>query len=96
LASAAICKNGGVTDLLSRANVIEKAELRQAHTQITKLHRKQIGSNHKISLARYRIAELAKVINDMETRHSRRHRTPSSNSRTAWNDHPVSSLNFSF
>ncbi|GJR48178.1 hypothetical protein Tco_1316281 [Tanacetum coccineum] len=34
-----------------------------------KLHRrrKQIGSNHKISLARYRIAELAEVINDMET-----------------------------
>ncbi|GJV32009.1 hypothetical protein Tco_1392409 [Tanacetum coccineum] len=45
------------------------AELQQAHTQITKLRRKQIGSNHKISLARYRIAELAEVINDMETRH---------------------------
>ncbi|GJT38719.1 hypothetical protein Tco_0938584 [Tanacetum coccineum] len=45
------------------------AELQQAHTQITKLQRKQIGSNHKISLARYRIAELAEVINDMETRH---------------------------
>ncbi|GJS65825.1 hypothetical protein Tco_0680389 [Tanacetum coccineum] len=44
-------------------------ELQQAHTQITKLRRKQIGSNHKISLARYRIAELAEVINDMETRH---------------------------
>ncbi|GJS45802.1 retrovirus-related pol polyprotein from transposon TNT 1-94 [Tanacetum coccineum] len=43
------------------------AELQQAHTQITKLRRKQIGSNHKISLARYRIAELAEVINDMET-----------------------------
>ncbi|GJW16572.1 hypothetical protein Tco_0024008 [Tanacetum coccineum] len=40
------------------------AELQQAHTQITKLRRKQIGSNHKISLARYRIAELAEVIND--------------------------------
>ncbi|GJX82157.1 hypothetical protein Tco_0331638 [Tanacetum coccineum] len=45
------------------------AELQQAHTQITKLQRKQIGSNHKISLARYRIAKLAEVINDMETRH---------------------------
>ncbi|GJR95165.1 hypothetical protein Tco_0267339 [Tanacetum coccineum] len=45
------------------------AELQQAHTQITKLRRKQIGSNHKISLARYRIAELAEVINDMETHH---------------------------
>ncbi|GJT78399.1 hypothetical protein Tco_1045124 [Tanacetum coccineum] len=44
------------------------AELQQAHTQMTKLQRKQIGSNHKISLARYRIAELTEVINDMETR----------------------------
>ncbi|GJY02542.1 putative reverse transcriptase domain-containing protein [Tanacetum coccineum] len=33
------------------------AELQQAHTQITKLQRKQIGSNHKISLARYRIRD---------------------------------------
>ncbi|GJX64309.1 hypothetical protein Tco_0298652 [Tanacetum coccineum] len=46
-----------------------EAELQQAHTQISKLQRKQIGCNHKISLARYRIAELAEVINDMETRH---------------------------
>ncbi|GJZ75599.1 hypothetical protein Tco_0640064 [Tanacetum coccineum] len=43
------------------------AELQQAHTQITKPRRKKIGSNHKISLARYRIVELAEVINDMET-----------------------------
>ncbi|GKE71701.1 hypothetical protein Tco_1529773, partial [Tanacetum coccineum] len=28
-----------------------------------------LGSNHKISLARYRIAELSEVINDMEIRH---------------------------
>ncbi|GJR71960.1 hypothetical protein Tco_0084325 [Tanacetum coccineum] len=46
-----------------------EAELQQAHTQISKLQRKQIGCNHKISLARYRIAELGEVINDMETRH---------------------------
>ncbi|GJY44066.1 putative reverse transcriptase domain-containing protein, partial [Tanacetum coccineum] len=56
----------------SRKSTIERHEKQiqiQAHTQITKLRRKQIGSNHKISLARYRIAELAEVINDMETRH---------------------------
>ncbi|GKE81390.1 hypothetical protein Tco_1551390 [Tanacetum coccineum] len=46
-----------------------EAELQQAHTQISKLQRKQIGCNHKISLARYRIAELGEVINDMETHH---------------------------
>ncbi|GKD11385.1 hypothetical protein Tco_1191070, partial [Tanacetum coccineum] len=45
------------------------AELQQAHTQITNLQRKQIGCNHKIYLARYRIAELGEVINDMEIRH---------------------------
>ncbi|GJR98783.1 hypothetical protein Tco_0270957 [Tanacetum coccineum] len=44
-----------------------EAELQQAHTQISKLQRKQIGCNHKISLARYRIAKLGEVINDMET-----------------------------
>ncbi|GKE59670.1 hypothetical protein Tco_1498855 [Tanacetum coccineum] len=44
-----------------------EAELQQAHTRISKLQRKQIGCNHKISLARYRIAELGEVINDMET-----------------------------
>ncbi|GJY61717.1 hypothetical protein Tco_0462374 [Tanacetum coccineum] len=46
-----------------------EGELLQAHTQISKLQRKHIGCNHKISLARYRIAELGEVINDMETRH---------------------------
>ncbi|GKG52033.1 hypothetical protein Tco_0544671, partial [Tanacetum coccineum] len=29
-----------------------EAELQQAHTQISKLQRKQIGSNHKISVSR--------------------------------------------
>ncbi|GKC08082.1 hypothetical protein Tco_0999692, partial [Tanacetum coccineum] len=37
------------------------AELQQAHNQITKLWRKQIGSNHKISLARYRIQMTSKL-----------------------------------
>ncbi|GJV22437.1 putative reverse transcriptase domain-containing protein [Tanacetum coccineum] len=39
-----------------------EAELQQAHTQISKLQRKQIGCNHKISLARYKIAELGETI----------------------------------
>ncbi|GJW90037.1 putative reverse transcriptase domain-containing protein [Tanacetum coccineum] len=37
-----------------------EAELQQAQTQISKLQKKQIGCNHKISLARYRIAEWEK------------------------------------
>ncbi|GKA50574.1 hypothetical protein Tco_0743647 [Tanacetum coccineum] len=67
-------KNG--IEGLGKGNVIIQrdfdaleAELQQAHTQISKHQRKQIGYNHKISLARYRIAELGEVINDMETRH---------------------------
>nr|GEU72643.1 hypothetical protein [Tanacetum cinerariifolium] len=44
-------------------------ELQQARAQITKLHRKQMGSNHKISLARFRITELEHIINDIQIRH---------------------------
>ncbi|GKD77795.1 reverse transcriptase domain-containing protein [Tanacetum coccineum] len=44
---------------------ILEAELRQARAQITKLQTKQLGSNHKISLARFRITELGDIINDI-------------------------------
>ncbi|GJR32491.1 hypothetical protein Tco_1108723 [Tanacetum coccineum] len=46
-----------------------EAKLQQARDQITKLQRKQMNSNHKISLARFRINELGDVINDMNVRH---------------------------
>nr|GEW40193.1 hypothetical protein [Tanacetum cinerariifolium] len=46
-----------------------EAELQQARAQITKFHRKQMGSNHKISLARFRITELEHIINDIQIRH---------------------------
>nr|GEV99842.1 reverse transcriptase domain-containing protein [Tanacetum cinerariifolium] len=46
-----------------------EAELQQARAQITKLQRKQIGSNHKISLARFRITKLEHIINDIQIRH---------------------------
>ncbi|GJZ34635.1 putative reverse transcriptase domain-containing protein, partial [Tanacetum coccineum] len=49
---------GKGTIIIQRDSDTLAAELQQAHTQITKLRRKQIGSNHKISLARYRIVEL--------------------------------------
>nr|GEV04761.1 hypothetical protein [Tanacetum cinerariifolium] len=49
-------------------NALE-AELQQARAQITKFHRKQMGSNHKISLARFRITELGDIINDIQIRH---------------------------
>ncbi|GJS56124.1 reverse transcriptase domain-containing protein [Tanacetum coccineum] len=46
-----------------------EAELQQARAQITKLQRKQMNSNHKISLACFRINELGDVINDMNACH---------------------------
>ncbi|GJV47166.1 hypothetical protein Tco_1437378 [Tanacetum coccineum] len=49
-------------------NALE-AELQQARAQITKLQRKQMNSNHKISLARFRINELGDFINDMNVCH---------------------------
>ncbi|GJS48189.1 hypothetical protein Tco_0598310 [Tanacetum coccineum] len=46
-----------------------ETELQQARAQITKLQRKQMGSNHKISLVRFRITELEHIINDIQIRH---------------------------
>nr|GEW91735.1 hypothetical protein [Tanacetum cinerariifolium] len=46
-----------------------ETKLQQAHAQITKLHRKQMRSNHKISLARFRITELEHIINDIQICH---------------------------
>nr|GEW59469.1 reverse transcriptase domain-containing protein [Tanacetum cinerariifolium] len=46
-----------------------EAKLQQARAQITKLQRKQIGSNHKISLACFRITELEHIINDIQIRY---------------------------
>ncbi|GJZ01562.1 hypothetical protein Tco_0519523 [Tanacetum coccineum] len=37
--------------------------------QISKLQKKQMGNNHKISLARFRITDLEHIINDIQIRH---------------------------
>ncbi|GJU29426.1 hypothetical protein Tco_1173015 [Tanacetum coccineum] len=42
-----------------------EAELQESHTQIAKLQRKQIGNNSKIALARFRIANLEQIIEDI-------------------------------
>ncbi|GJX54453.1 hypothetical protein Tco_0282822 [Tanacetum coccineum] len=42
-----------------------EAELRESHTQIAKLQRKQMGNNNKIALARFRIANLEQIISRM-------------------------------
>ncbi|GJV34877.1 hypothetical protein Tco_1407354 [Tanacetum coccineum] len=52
---------------LNRIEHIEdkiEAELRESHTQIAKLQRKQMGNNSKIDLARFRIANLEQIIED--------------------------------
>ncbi|GKA00997.1 hypothetical protein Tco_0673662 [Tanacetum coccineum] len=53
-----------------------EAELQQTHAQITKLQRKQMGSNHKISLAHFRITKLERIINDIQIRHQEDKETP--------------------
>ncbi|GJW24884.1 hypothetical protein Tco_0038695 [Tanacetum coccineum] len=59
-----------IQDILNSLDALPiEPELQQARAQITKLQRKQMCSNHKISLARFRINELGDVINDMEIRH---------------------------
>ncbi|GJX90271.1 hypothetical protein Tco_0343597 [Tanacetum coccineum] len=46
-----------------------EAELRESHTQIAKLQRKQMGNNSKIALARFRIANLEQIIEDIQAHH---------------------------
>nr|GEX21512.1 reverse transcriptase domain-containing protein [Tanacetum cinerariifolium] len=45
-----------------------EAKLQQARAQITKLHRKKMGSNHKISLARFKTTDLEHIIKDIHIR----------------------------
>nr|GEZ18515.1 hypothetical protein [Tanacetum cinerariifolium] len=46
-----------------------EAELQQARAQITKLQRKKMGSNHKISLACFMIANLEQTLKDIQAHH---------------------------
>ncbi|GJY82702.1 hypothetical protein Tco_0496078 [Tanacetum coccineum] len=46
-----------------------QAKLQQARAQISKLQKKQMGNNHKISLAHFRIFDLQHIINNIQIRH---------------------------
>ncbi|GKB42664.1 hypothetical protein Tco_0887606, partial [Tanacetum coccineum] len=46
-----------------------EAELRESYTQIAKLQKKKMGNNSKIALARFRIANLEQIIEDIQARH---------------------------
>ncbi|GJU39711.1 hypothetical protein Tco_1192668 [Tanacetum coccineum] len=46
-----------------------EAELQESRTQIAKLQRKQMGNNNKIALARFRIANLEQIIEEIQVRH---------------------------
>ncbi|GKF04887.1 hypothetical protein Tco_0035555 [Tanacetum coccineum] len=46
-----------------------EAELQQAHAQITKLQKKQMGNNHKISLSCFRMTDLEQIIEEIQVRH---------------------------
>ncbi|GJR97604.1 reverse transcriptase domain-containing protein [Tanacetum coccineum] len=43
-----------------------EAELQQAHAQITKLQKKQMGNNHKISLACFRITDPEQIFKEIQ------------------------------
>ncbi|GJZ72144.1 hypothetical protein Tco_0635995 [Tanacetum coccineum] len=59
--------NGRVIILQDFDNL--EAELQQARAQITKLQKKKMGNNHKISLARFRITDLEQIIEEIQVRH---------------------------
>ncbi|GJY57165.1 hypothetical protein Tco_0456280 [Tanacetum coccineum] len=46
-----------------------EAELQQARAQITKLQKKKIGNNHKISLARFKMTDLEQIIKEIQVHH---------------------------
>ncbi|GJS97970.1 reverse transcriptase domain-containing protein [Tanacetum coccineum] len=46
-----------------------EAELQKAHAQIAKLQRKQMGNNNKIALARFKIANLEQIIEEIQVHH---------------------------
>ncbi|GJT78752.1 putative reverse transcriptase domain-containing protein [Tanacetum coccineum] len=46
-----------------------EAELQKAHARINKLQRKQMGNNNKIALARFRIANLEQIIEEIQVHH---------------------------
>ncbi|GKF25326.1 hypothetical protein Tco_0081220, partial [Tanacetum coccineum] len=46
-----------------------EAELRESHARIAKLQRKQMGNNNKIALARFKIANLEQIIEEIQVRH---------------------------
>ncbi|GJT89335.1 putative reverse transcriptase domain-containing protein [Tanacetum coccineum] len=46
-----------------------EAELQQARAQISKIQKKLMGNNYKISMARFRITDLEHIINEIQVRH---------------------------
>ncbi|GKF56725.1 hypothetical protein Tco_0167065, partial [Tanacetum coccineum] len=46
-----------------------KVKLQKARAQIAKLQRKQLGSNNKIALARFKIANLEQIIEEIQVRY---------------------------
>ncbi|GKB09258.1 hypothetical protein Tco_0837570 [Tanacetum coccineum] len=64
-----LSKRHSIDGVLSTEDFYLEVNFNKLGSQITKSKRKQICSNHKISLARFRITELGYIINDMQIRH---------------------------
>ncbi|GJU74705.1 hypothetical protein Tco_1266110 [Tanacetum coccineum] len=66
-----------------------EAELRESRTQIAKLQRKQMGNNNKIALARFRIANLEQIIEDIQDHRTTRLDTRMPPKRTSTSEAPA-------
>ncbi|GJY94261.1 hypothetical protein Tco_0510622 [Tanacetum coccineum] len=65
------CHKEQIEEILNHLDELslDQAELQQARAQITKVQKKQMGNNYKISLARFKTTDLEHIINDIEIRH---------------------------
>ncbi|GJQ98713.1 hypothetical protein Tco_0009852 [Tanacetum coccineum] len=64
------CHEEQIEEILNHLDELSlDRELQQTHSQISKLQKKQMGNNHKISMARFRITDLEHIINDIQIRH---------------------------
>ncbi|GJW45099.1 retrovirus-related pol polyprotein from transposon TNT 1-94 [Tanacetum coccineum] len=64
------CYEEQIEEILNHLDELSlDSELQQARAQISKLQKKQMGNDYKISLARFRITDLEHIINDIQIHH---------------------------
>ncbi|GJT93505.1 hypothetical protein Tco_1082350 [Tanacetum coccineum] len=58
-----------IEEILNHLDELSLDRIEHSRTQIAKLQRKQMGNNSKIALARFRIANLEQIIEEIQVRH---------------------------